>query len=620
MANFLVIDEGENQSHVVWLSGVVRAWHLVLQVVPAERQAHLWCGVRRLEPSAVVLPHEVYRLRSGGLAGGKGGFGAMLRSMGKAGGGKATRDFGACRDLQGRRLRHVNDQIALERWHESRTKKESHGIKGWYLDVPSWAELPRVRKSKSDVRKDAKERSWREEEEDVLASGVETRHFTGKVTFVDSRHKGFCVVDSDCYVPMNANTSEIDDWRDLRLGDRLEVWAAHRPNTKHRNSWTAYKARRVKAPAAQVSTEPQRRQPARATAPDVAGAVAAGLAKRQRVKESPAMLPVGAESSTKAPTPLVVAAGRAKLDGVAASGDSEFCSLVAKYAAGDGTWYYEARLVTDGVMQLGWSTSNFAPDESDGDGAGDDDASWAFDGCRQRIWTAAEPKAYGDTAWTAGDIIGCLLDRGALRFSRNGRDLGVAFEGLPSPLFATISLEDNEAVVLAFDRQQMRFLPPGASPLAEAAVEPVLPRAIPRPEETLVVSSEPQEESPPKVLDEAAASETRAERQPPEQEQAPTDAAARPTEQVVPPAPPKRPEVVPEALDLADIESVMELEALGLDRLKSALLFAGCKCGGTLQERAARLWSTKGKARAAWDPKILARRSSSQKPTPTSSE
>lgn len=604
MANFVVIDD--ERSHVVWLSGVVRAWHLVSEVVPLERQqlVHVWCGVRRVLPSAVVTPDAVYRLRCGGLAGGKGGFGAMLRSMGKAGG-KATRDFGACRDLQGRRLRHVNDQIALERWHESRTKKESHGIKGWYLDVPSWAELPRVRKSKSDVRNDAKQRSWRDEEEDVLASGVETRHFTGKVTFVDSRHKGFCVVDSDCYVPMNANTQDDDDWDNLSLGDRLEVWAAYRPNTKHRNSWTAYKARRVKAPAAQVATEPPRQRPAPSTT-DVAGAVAAGLAKRQRVKESPAMLPVGAESSTKAPTPLVVAAGRAKLDGAAASGDSEFCSLVAKYSAGDGAWYYEARLVTGGVMQLGWSTSSFAPDDSEGDGAGDDDASWAFDGCRQRIWTAGEAKAYG-AAWAAGDVIGCLLDRGALRFSRNGRDLGVAFEGLPSPLFATISLEDNEAVVLAFDRHNVRFLPPGAAPLAEAA-EPRVPRAIRK--------EEPPPESPPRALDEAAAQAEQPPSSQREQEQAPVtshDAALRPTEGAPPTAPtsrlppPKKADVVPEALDLDSVESVTELEGLGLDRLKSALLFAGCKCGGTLQERAARLWSTKGKARSEWDAKILAR-------------
>ncbi|CAM9237792.1 unnamed protein product [Discosporangium mesarthrocarpum] len=33
---------------------------------------------------------------------------------------KPTRDFGACRDLQGRRLRHVNDEIRLQKWQEDR--------------------------------------------------------------------------------------------------------------------------------------------------------------------------------------------------------------------------------------------------------------------------------------------------------------------------------------------------------------------------------------------------------------------------------------------------------------------------------------------------------------------
>jgi hypothetical protein len=51
-----------------------------------------------------------------GLQGGKGGFGAMLRAQAKGKGAKQTTDFGACRDLQGRRLRHVNDEIRIQKW------------------------------------------------------------------------------------------------------------------------------------------------------------------------------------------------------------------------------------------------------------------------------------------------------------------------------------------------------------------------------------------------------------------------------------------------------------------------------------------------------------------------
>ena len=53
-------------------------------------------------------------------------------------------------------------------------------------------------------------------------------------------------------------------------------------------------------------------------------------------------------------------------------------------------------------------------------------------------------------------------------------------------------------------------------------------------------------------------------------------------------------EVEPEKLDLESYNSKEELVALGLDRLKAALLFLGMKCGGTLEQRADRLWSVRG--------------------------
>ncbi len=40
--------------------------------------------------------------------------------------------------------------------------------------------------------------------------------------------------------------------------------------------------------------------------------------------------------------------------------------------------------------------------------------------------------------------------------------------------------------------------------------------------------------------------------------------------------------------------TIQTKQALGLDRLKAALMALGVKCGGTLQERAARLWSLRG--------------------------
>ena len=48
------------------------------------------------------------------------------------------------------------------------------------------------------------------------------------------------------------------------------------------------------------------------------------------------------------------------------------------------------------------------------------------------------------------------------------------------------------------------------------------------------------------------------------------------------------------ALDLSAFSTWEELATLGLDRLKSALMALGLKCGGTLEDRAKRLFGTKG--------------------------
>jgi hypothetical protein len=73
-----------------------------------------------------ILPVDVFTFEAalqGGLAGGKGGFGAMLRALAKQNTGHKTVDFGACRDLNGRRLRHVNNDLKLKKWQEAQERK-----------------------------------------------------------------------------------------------------------------------------------------------------------------------------------------------------------------------------------------------------------------------------------------------------------------------------------------------------------------------------------------------------------------------------------------------------------------------------------------------------------------
>ncbi|XP_066237435.1 splicing regulator SDE2 [Saccopteryx leptura] len=62
-----------------------------------------------------------------------------------------------------------------------------------------------------------------------------------------------------------------------------------------------------------------------------------------------------------------------------------------------------------------------------------------------------------------------------------------------------------------------------------------------------------------------------------------------------------------ESLDLLAFSSVAEMEMLGLEKLKCELTALGLKCGGTLQERAARLFSVRGLARGQIDPALFAK-------------
>ncbi|NWU89406.1 SDE2 regulator, partial [Upupa epops] len=68
-----------------------------------------------------------------------------------------------------------------------------------------------------------------------------------------------------------------------------------------------------------------------------------------------------------------------------------------------------------------------------------------------------------------------------------------------------------------------------------------------------------------------------------------------------------------EPIDLLAFNSAAEMEALGLDRLKMELMSLGLKCGGTLKERAIRLFSVRGLLRDQIDPALFAKPSKGKK-------
>ncbi|NXF33156.1 SDE2 regulator, partial [Nyctibius bracteatus] len=68
-----------------------------------------------------------------------------------------------------------------------------------------------------------------------------------------------------------------------------------------------------------------------------------------------------------------------------------------------------------------------------------------------------------------------------------------------------------------------------------------------------------------------------------------------------------------EPIDLLAFNSAAEMEALGLDKLKMELMSLGLKCGGTLKERAARLFSVRGLSRDQIHPALFAKPSKGKK-------
>ncbi|KAK0150209.1 Replication stress response regulator SDE2 [Merluccius polli] len=66
-------------------------------------------------------------------------------------------------------------------------------------------------------------------------------------------------------------------------------------------------------------------------------------------------------------------------------------------------------------------------------------------------------------------------------------------------------------------------------------------------------------------------------------------------------------------VDVDSAGSPEDLEVLGLARLKDELVTRGCKCGGTLKERAARLYSVRGLTPEQIDPMLRAKTSAKDK-------
>ncbi|KDP28494.1 hypothetical protein JCGZ_14265 [Jatropha curcas] len=83
--------------------------------IPTHSQRLICCGTQLSDRSVITSPECTVHLLLR-LLGGKGGFGSLLRGAATKAGQKKTNNFDACRDMSGRRLRHVNAEKRLEEW------------------------------------------------------------------------------------------------------------------------------------------------------------------------------------------------------------------------------------------------------------------------------------------------------------------------------------------------------------------------------------------------------------------------------------------------------------------------------------------------------------------------
>nr|XP_039254310.1 RING finger and SPRY domain-containing protein 1-like [Styela clava] len=152
-------------------------------------------------------------------------------------------------------------------------------------------------------------------------------------------------------------------------------------------------------------------------------------------------------------------------DGLEARSDApSFESVRCTFSVDRGVWFYEVTVVTSGVMQIGWATKHSKFLNHDGFGIGDDEFSYAYDGCRQLCWYQAQSHPHSHPSWKEGDTLGLLLDIDNLEtvFYLNGIPLPPSknlFNIAKNGFFAAASFMSFQQCRFNFGSEPFRFPP-----------------------------------------------------------------------------------------------------------------------------------------------------------------
>ncbi|EDQ84054.1 uncharacterized protein MONBRDRAFT_30634, partial [Monosiga brevicollis MX1] len=129
-----------------------------------------------------------------------------------------------------------------------------------------------------------------------------------------------------------------------------------------------------------------------------------------------------------------------------------------------GKHYYEVTVTDEGLCRVGWATQSATLE------TGIDDQSFGFGGTGKKS-TARQFEDYGEP-FGLNDVIGCLLDldNQTMAFSKNGKDLGKAYD-LPASirgqaLFPACTVKNAE-LRFCFSGANMKHLPQGYTPMGD---------------------------------------------------------------------------------------------------------------------------------------------------------
>jgi len=605
------------------------------------------------------FPFVSVRIKSQ-LLGGKGGFGTLLKGQSKQAGAKTTTDFGACRDLQGRRLRHVNDEIKLRKWKELEQRRKnnkdltieeemkvmetSSGILNWHLMVPHWASDSFTGKQQSRMQHQWKQQLQSIKHEEDLGKDRKRQEQKMYQQSVDD------------YV---SKSTDISSQISESISDAIQQ-GIQRKKTKQKidnatTTTTASNKRKLQEVIGNNDTGTDHViTTTTATAP---------LALEQQQPQSLCTLSgdvILEEGTTTPPTTTETAQSNNSHTSIQIQSKSDFCTValmlermnlsttskdddngnsqpmnvegaevskeeeITHHNNNDAAiLYYEVQLVTGGLAQIGWAAifeTAFQPNNDTGDGVGDDASSYAYDGSRgftfhngqEQVYPTLSKQNTPTTTWKSGDVIGCYYDmtRGEISFALNGKDLGIAFTTtLPSSstiqtqqpriLVPAMSCNQNEILEVHIHSHEMKYFndnkqnvvavgrflaPPSPSSLTSVKDEKALVSGTQK-QTSDVSATKPSSTSPLSSTTKTTITKT-----------APSAAAAAATTTLL-----------LEPLMLDSYSSIEELEKLGMDRLKGASIAIGVKCGGSLQERAKRLFSLKGVDRKDYPMKVRAK-------------